>query len=256
MSYLEQYFSLQNKVALVTGGNRGIGRAIAVSLAKAGADVCIVASSQNGLQETEDLIKATGQKAFILQQDLSQKANCVQVVQDCHKHFGRIDILVNNAGIIRRAPIIEGTDSDWDAVMSINIDASYVLSREVAKLMVSQKSGKIVNIASLLSFQGGKFVPAYTASKHAVAGLTKAFANELAAYNINVNAIAPGYINTDNTKALREDPVRFQEILSRIPAERWGEPEDIANTAVFLASQAAGYMHGHILAVDGGWLAR
>ncbi|MFP7224380.1 SDR family oxidoreductase, partial [Priestia filamentosa] len=179
-----------------------------------------------------------------------------QVVSECLNVYKKIDILINNAGTIRRAPLLEYKEEDWDAVMAINQDAVYFLSQEVAKVMAEQRSGKIINIASMLSFQGGKFVPSYTASKHAVTGLTKSFANELAEHNIQVNAIAPGYVETANTAPIRADEQRNKEILSRIPAGRWATPVDLMGTAVFLASQASDYMNGHILAVDGGWLAR
>jgi 2-dehydro-3-deoxy-D-gluconate 5-dehydrogenase len=170
--------------------------------------------------------------------------------------YGNVDVLVNNAGTILRSPLVEYKEEDWDMVMEVNLNSLYLLSQEAAKVMVGQKSGKIINIASMLSFQGGKFVPAYTASKHAVAGLTKAFANELAEHNVQINAIAPGYISTDNTAQIRADEKRSAEILSRIPAGRWADPSDLMGTVVFLASKASDYMNGHILAVDGGWLAR
>ena len=170
--------------------------------------------------------------------------------------FGKIDILVNNAGTIRRAPLLEYKEEDWNAVMDINLNAVYFLSQEVAKIMVNQKSGKIINIASMLAFQGGKFVPPYTASKHGVAGITKAFANELACHNVQINAIAPGYIKTANTAPIRADENRNAEILSRIPAERWADPFDLMGCVVFLASKASDYVNGHVLAVDGGWLVR
>lgn len=255
MEYLEKQFFLKEKKAIVTGANRGIGRAIALALASAGSSVCVVASTTRNLEETAESIRKLGVDAYSIQADLKDRSRCLTLIDEAQSLLGRIDILVNNAGIIRRSEITEGRIEDWDEVMAINIDAMYILSRQVSKLMRKQKSGKIINIASLLSFQGGKFVPAYTASKHAVAGLTKSFANELAPDNINVNAIAPGYIKTENTQALQDDKQRYSEILSRIPAARWGESEDIANTAVFLASKASTYIHGHILAVDGGWLA-
>ena len=179
-----------------------------------------------------------------------------EVISKCLETYSKIDILVNNAGTIRRAPLLEYKDEDWKAVIDINLNAVYHLSQKVAKLMVEQKSGKIINIASMLAFQGGKFVPPYTASKHGVAGITKAFANELAAHNVQINAIAPGYIETANTAPIRADENRNNEILSRIPAERWGKVEDLMGTVVFLASRASDYVNGHILAVDGGWLVR
>ncbi|MDM5220915.1 2-dehydro-3-deoxy-D-gluconate 5-dehydrogenase KduD [Peribacillus sp. RS7] len=255
LDFSMDFFSLKGKVAIVTGGNTGLGQGYAVALAKAGADVFIVAHGDNW-QETKDLIETTGQKAVFYQAELTNKESLKGVVKGCLDAYGKIDILVNNAGTIRRAPLLEYTDEDWNAVMDINLNSLYFLSQLVAKEMVEQGSGKIINIASMLTFQGGKFVPAYTASKHGVAGLTKAFANELAAKNIQINAIAPGYIETANTAALRADESRNKDILSRIPAEKWGTPFDVMGTVVFLASKASDYMNGHILAVDGGWLVR
>jgi 2-dehydro-3-deoxy-D-gluconate 5-dehydrogenase len=254
-SFSLDFFSLKGKVAIVTGGNRGLGQAYAVALAKAGAYLFVVSRSEDW-QETQKLIEETGQRAVFFQADLSDRDKVKQVAAECQKEFGRIDILVNNAGTIRRAPLTEYKEQDWDDVMEVNINSVYLLSQEVARLMVEQKSGKIINIASMLSFQGGKFVPPYTASKHAVAGLTKAFANELAEHNIQINAIAPGYIATDNTAAIRADEKRNAEILSRIPAARWADPSDLMGAVVFLASEASNYMNGHILAINGGWLAR
>ncbi|WP_283701266.1 2-dehydro-3-deoxy-D-gluconate 5-dehydrogenase KduD, partial [Clostridium perfringens] len=190
------------------------------------------------------------------QGDLTKKETRDKVVSTCLEEFGKIDILVNNAGTIRRAPLLEYKDEDWQAVMDINLNSVYYLSQAVAKVMAKQGYGKIINIASMLSFQGGKFVPPYTASKHGVAGITKAFANELADLNIQVNAIAPGYIKTANTAPIRADKARNQEILSRIPAGRWGEVSDLMGTVVFLSSKASDYLNGHILAIDGGWLVR
>lgn len=254
-SFSLDYFSLTGKVAIVTGGNTGLGQGYAVALAKAGADLFIVAHSDNW-EETRALIEETGSRAEFFQADLSDRDAIKEVVAACLKVYNKIDILVNNAGTIRRAPLLEYKQEDWDAVMDINLNAVYLLSQEVAKVMVEQKSGKIINIASMLSFQGGKFVPPYTASKHAVAGLTKAFANELAEYNIQINAIAPGYISTANTAPIRADEKRNAEILSRIPAGRWADPSDLQGVVVFLASKASDYMNGHVLAIDGGWLAR
>ncbi|MEH7304626.1 2-dehydro-3-deoxy-D-gluconate 5-dehydrogenase KduD [Neobacillus drentensis] len=254
-SFSLDYFSLKGKVAIVTGGNKGLGQAYAAALAKAGADLFVVARSGDW-QETKKLIEETGQRAVFFQADLSDRIKVKQVASECLKEFGRIDILVNNAGTIRRAPLLEYKEEDWDDVLEINLNSLYLLSQEAAKVMAEQKSGKIINIASMLSFQGGKFVPPYTASKHAVAGLTKAFANELAEYNIQINAIAPGYIATDNTALIRADEKRNAEILSRIPAGRWANPADLMGVVVFLASEASNYMNGHVLTVDGGWLAR
>ncbi|MDQ0268550.1 2-dehydro-3-deoxy-D-gluconate 5-dehydrogenase KduD [Cytobacillus purgationiresistens] len=249
------FFSLKGKVAIVTGGNTGLGQGYSVALAKAGADVFVITHGDNW-SDTEHLIKETGQKAVFYQAELTDKDSLAGIVKGCMDAFGRIDILVNNAGTIRRAPLLEYKDEDWNAVMEINLNAVYYLSQLVVKEMVKQGSGKIINIASMLTYQGGKFVPAYTASKHGVAGLTKAFANELAQLNIQTNAIAPGYIETKNTEQIRSDESRNSEILSRIPAGKWGTPDDVMGTVVFLASRASDYMNGHILAVDGGWLVR
>jgi 2-dehydro-3-deoxy-D-gluconate 5-dehydrogenase len=249
------FFQLNGKVAIVTGGNKGLGQGCAVALAKAGANLFIVTHGKEW-DETRELIENTGQKVQFYQADLADRTAIKEVVAECLKVYGRIDILVNNAGTIRRAPLLEYQQEDWDAVMDINQNAVYFLSQEVAKVMVEQRSGKIINIASMLSFQGGKFVPPYTASKHAVVGITKAFANELAEYNVQINAIAPGYVATANTAPIRADEKRNQEILARIPAARWATPADLMGAAVFLASKASDYINGHILAVDGGWLAR
>jgi len=249
------FFSLKGKVAIVTGGNTGLGQGYAVALAKAGADLFIPTHGTNW-DETRKLIETLGRKVVFFQADLSKREEITGVVEACVKEFGKVDILVNNAGTIRRAPLLEYKDEDWKAVIDINLNAVYYLSQDVAKIMVAQGSGKIINIASMLSFQGGKFVPAYTASKHGLAGVTKAFANELADKNIQINAIAPGYITTNNTAPIRADEGRSADILSRIPAGRWGDPFDVMGTVVFLASRASDYVNGHILAVDGGWLVR
>lgn len=202
------------------------------------------------------MVEAEGRRIEFFQADLTDRAQIDKVISACVETYGKIDILVNNAGTIRRAPLLEYKDEDWKAVMDINLNSVYFLSQAAAKVMVAQGSGKIINIASMLSFQGGKFVPPYTASKHGVAGITKAFANELAAHNIQINAIAPGYIKTANTAPIRADEKRNAEILSRIPAERWADPFDLMGAVVFLASKASDYVNGHILAVDGGWLVR
>ncbi len=249
------FFRLDGKVAIVTGGNTGLGQGYAVALAKAGADLFIVTYDTNW-DETRRLIEKEGRRVVFYQTDLTDRAVIKDVVQVCQDAYGKIDILVNNAGTIRRAPLLEYQAEDWDAVMDINLNAVYFLSQEVAKVMVKQKSGKIINIGSMLSFQGGKFIPPYTASKHGVAGITKAFANELGEYNIQINAIAPGYVKTDNTAPIRADEKRNAEILSRIPANRWADPADVMGAVVFLASKGSEYVNGHILAVDGGWLAR
>ncbi|NLM12646.1 MAG: 2-dehydro-3-deoxy-D-gluconate 5-dehydrogenase KduD [Epulopiscium sp.] len=249
------FFRLDGKVAIVTGGNTGLGQGYALGLAKAGADLFIVTYDTNW-DETRELIEAEGRRVEFFQADLSVRESITKVVEKCMEVYGKIDILVNNAGTIRRAPLLEYKDEDWKAVLDINLNAVYYLSHEVAKVMAKQGSGKIINIASMLAFQGGKFVPSYTASKHGVAGITKAFANELADKNIQINAIAPGYIATANTAPIRADENRNAEILSRIPAGRWGHPYDVMGAVVFLASKASDYLNGHILAVDGGWLVR
>ncbi|URZ02358.1 2-dehydro-3-deoxy-D-gluconate 5-dehydrogenase KduD [Clostridium felsineum] len=249
------FFSLDGKVAIVTGGNTGLGQGYALALAKAGADLFIVTHGTNW-DETRKLIESTGKRVEFYQADLSKKENISGIVDKCVEVYGRLDILVNNAGTIRRAPLTEYKDEDWEYIINTNLNSVYYLSQRAARVMVKQGAGKIINIASMLSFQGGKFVPPYTASKHGVAGLTKAFANELADKNIQINAIAPGYIATKNTEPIRNDEKRNNEILSRIPAAKWGDPFDLMGTVVFLASKASDYINGHVLAVDGGWLVR
>ncbi len=249
------FFKLDGKVAIVTGGNTGLGMAYVEALAAAGADV-LVTTFDNNTEEVKNIVESLGRKIVFVQGDLTKKETRDKVVSTCLEEYGKIDILVNNAGTIRRAPLLEYKDEDWQAVMDINLNSVYYLSQAVAKVMAKQGYGKIINIASMLSFQGGKFVPPYTASKHGVAGITKAFANELADLNIQVNAIAPGYIKTANTAPIRADKARNQEILSRIPAGRWGEVSDLMGTVVFLSSKASDYLNGHILAIDGGWLVR
>ncbi|RDE07172.1 2-dehydro-3-deoxy-D-gluconate 5-dehydrogenase KduD [Sphingomonas aracearum] len=247
-------FDLTGRRALVTGANTGIGQAIAVALAGAGADVAVAGRSEPA--ETRTLVEATGRKFVSIKADLSSTAPVEEVVATTVAELGGIDILVNNAGIIRRADSVEFSEADWDAVMDTNLKTLFFLTQAAAKHMLAQGRGKVVNIASLLSFQGGIRVPSYTAAKHGVSGITKILANEWAAKGVNVNAIAPGYIETNNTEALRADADRSKAILDRIPAGRWGDPKDIAGTAVFLASPAADYIHGVTLPVDGGWLAR
>lgn len=249
------FFNLKGKVAIITGGNTGIGMAYAEALAKAGADL-LVTSFDDNIQEVKELVEDAGRKIVFVKGDLTKKDVRETVVDTCLKEYGKIDILVNNAGTIRRAPLLEYKDEDFEAVMNINLNAVYYLSRRVAEIMVEQGSGKIINIASMLSFQGGKFVPPYTASKHGVVGITRAFANELAMHNVQINAIAPGYIKTANTAPIRADEKRNAEILGRIPAERWGEVSDLMGTVVFLSSRASDYINGHVIAVDGGWLVR
>jgi 2-deoxy-D-gluconate 3-dehydrogenase len=248
-------FKLTGKVAIVTGASRGLGQGMAIGLAEAGADVALVASSST--DATAEKIRALGRKVSQIKADLLDPRVIPHIVNTTVKELGGIDILVNNAGTIRRAPLLEFSEKDWDEVIQINQKSLFFLSQAVAKQMVAQgRGGKIINIASMLSFQGGIRVSSYTASKSAVMGLTRILANELAAHNINVNAIAPGYMETDNTTALRADSKRNAEILARIPAGRWGSAEDLQGAAVFLASAASDYMHGYTVAVDGGWLSR
>ncbi len=247
-------FDLSGKAALVTGTNTGIGQAIAVALAEAGADVAVAGRSEPA--ETLARIRASGRRAVSIAADLSSTEPVQRVVDEALAGFGRLDILVNNAGIIRREDVLEFSEADWDAVIDTNLKTLFFLSQAAARHMVERGSGKIVNIASLLTFQGGIRVPSYAAAKSGVGGVTKAMANELAARGVQVNAIAPGYIATNNTAALRDDETRNRQIMDRIPAGRWGRPEDIAGAAVFLASPASDYVTGHVLAVDGGWLAR
>ena len=248
-------FNLTGKVAIVTGASRGLGQGMAIGLAEAGADLVVVASSAR-LQETVDKIKALGRRCVGIQADLIDTKVIPQIIDTAVKEYGRIDILINCAGIIRRAPAIEFSEKDWDDVIQINQKATFFMCQAAAKEMLKQKKGKIVNIASLLSFQGGIIVPSYTASKSAVAGLTKALANEWAPLGINVNAIAPGYMATEMTEALQKSAERAPAILSRIPSARWGTPEDMKGLAVFLASDAAEYLQGQVIAVDGGWMGR
>ena len=251
-------FSLAGKVALVTGATRGLGQAMAVALAEAGADVALVGSSQPA-DETAARIHALGRRTQLLTCDLSRAsvAELKTLVEDVVSEFGRIDILVNNAGIIRRTPAKDFSETDWDDVIQVNQKAVFFLAQAAANaMMASGEGGKIINTASLLSFQGGINVPSYTASKSAVAGLTHAMANEWASQGINVNAIVPGYFATDNTTQLRADEDRSRSIVERIPAGRWGDATDLGGAVVFLASRASAYVHGTLLAVDGGWLGR
>lgn len=250
------FFDLSGKVAIITGGNTGLGQGYAVALAEAGADIFIPTFGQQEWDATREMIEKRGRKVEFMQVDLTQPGVAAEVVKKAVETFGHIDILINNAGMIRRNPLLESKDEDWDAVININLNSVYHMSMAVAKVFAEQKSGKIINIGSMLSFQGGKFIPSYTASKHGVAGLTKAFASEMGAYNVQVNAIAPGYIKTANTAPIRADKARNQEILDRIPAGHWAEPSELMGVAVFLASQASDYVSGHVLAVDGGYLVR
>jgi 2-dehydro-3-deoxy-D-gluconate 5-dehydrogenase len=249
-------FKLNGKVAIVTGAGRGLGMGMALGLAEAGADLAVVGSASS-TDETAKKIRALGRRVCQIQANLLHADAVPRIVETTVKELGGIDILVNNAGIIRRAALLEFTEKDWDEVIQINQKSLFFLSQAVAQQMVKQgRGGKVINIASMLSFQGGIRVPSYTASKSAVMGLTRIMANEWAAHGINVNAIAPGYMETDNTAVLRADPKRNAEILARIPAGRWGSPEDLQGAVVFLASAASDYMQGYTVAVDGGWLAR
>lgn len=249
-------FKLHDRIALVTGASTGLGAAIAIALAEAGAQVACHGNTRSP-EATCDRITNAGGVAFPITGDLSQPETPKHLVAQTLERLDRIDILINNAGTIRRAPAADYSDEDWDAVIEVNLSSVFRLSRLVGKQMIEHGGGgKIVNIASLLSFQGGITVPAYAASKGGVAQLTKALANEWAKHRINVNAIAPGYMRTANTAALQADETRNRQILERIPAGRWGEPEDLAGAAVFLASKASDYINGHILVVDGGWMGR
>jgi 2-deoxy-D-gluconate 3-dehydrogenase len=247
-------FDLSGKVAIVTGANTGIGQAIALALAEAGADIAAV--GRTPAEETVAASRAMGRKGEIISADLSTIEPVGRIVDETVEKLGRLDILVNNAGIIRRADAVDFTEEDWDAVVDTNLKSVFFLCQAAGKHMIANGGGKIINIASMLTFQGGIRVPSYTASKSGIGGLTKLLANEWAAKSINVNAIAPGYIATNNTIALRADQERNKSILDRIPAARWGDASDLGGAAVFLASRASDYVQGHILAVDGGWLAR
>ncbi|MBI5473138.1 MAG: 2-dehydro-3-deoxy-D-gluconate 5-dehydrogenase KduD [Ignavibacteriae bacterium] len=251
---MSSLFDLRGKTAIVTGASTGLGQGMSLGLAEAGADVVLVDYVES--TETDQKIRALGRRTLMIVANLMEMSSIGMIVEKTLKEFGKVDILVNNAGIIRRTPAIDFSEKDWDEVMLLNSKTVFFFSQGVARDMMKRKEGKIINVASLLSFQGGITVPSYAASKGAVAQVTKALANEWAKHGINVNAIAPGYMATNNTKALREDPVRSKAILDRIPAERWGLPSDLAGVAVFLASHASDYVNGHVLVVDGGWLAR
>ena len=249
-------FSLEARVALVTGASRGIGAAIAKALAEAGADVA-VHGNQTPAEATANVVRSFGRRAAVLVGDMADPSAPDRLVQETVAALGGLDIVVNNAGIIRRGPTVLTTDADWLAVLDVNLSGVFRLCRAAGRHLLDRgRGGKIINIASLLSFQGGLNVPAYAASKSALAGLTRELSNEWAGKGINVNAIAPGYFRTDNTEALQKDEARNRQILERIPAGRWGETSDIEGAAVFLASRASDYVNGHILAVDGGWLGR
>jgi len=249
-------FDLSSRTALVTGCRRGIGRAAAVALATAGADVVGVSATLEPGSEVGAEVEALGRDFRAYRCDFADRSALYGLVAAVRSDVGAVDILVNNAGTIARAPAAEHPDEMWDRVLEVNLSSQFILSRELGKDMLARGRGKIVFVASMLSFQGGVTVPGYTASKSAVAGLTKALANEWAGAGVNVNAVAPGYVATDNTQALQDDPVRREQITTRIPAGRWAEPEDIAGAIVFLSSPAADYVHGVVLPVDGGWLGR
>ncbi|CTP85512.1 2-deoxy-D-gluconate 3-dehydrogenase [Xanthomonas translucens pv. arrhenatheri] len=247
-------FSLEGKVALVTGANTGLGQGIALALAQAGAD--IAAAGIQAPTETEDKVKALGRRFVAIEANLISIQPVQRVLDETLAGLGRLDILVNNAGLIRRADAVDFSEQDWDDVMNVNIKSAFFMSQAAGRHFIAQGSGKIINIASMLSFQGGIRVPSYTASKSGIAGITRLLANEWGAKGLNINAIAPGYMATDNTAQLRADAARNQSILERIPAGRWGVPEDLGGTAVFLASSASDYVNGTVIPVDGGWLAR
>jgi 2-dehydro-3-deoxy-D-gluconate 5-dehydrogenase len=248
-------FRLDGKIALVTGASRGIGRACAIGLAEAGADLALVSRSV-GVRETASKIEALGRRCLVLEEDLTVPGTTEKVVRETVDRLGSLDILVNNAGTTRRARAEEFSDRDWEDVLELNLNVVFRLCRAAGRQMLDQGYGKIVNVASLLSFQGGITVPAYAASKHGVAGLTRALANEWAGKNITVNALVPGYVRTEVTAPLQKDPLRNRQILERIPQGRWAEPEDMVGAVIFLASDASSYVQGHLLVVDGGWLGR
>lgn len=254
-SILDQ-FRLDGRVAIVSGASRGLGQAMAIGLAEAGADIVALSRRQNHLRETVSAIASLGRGVLPLSCDVTQPRQILRVVERTLAHFGKVDILVNNAGIIRRAPAREYSDSDWHEVLATNLTAVFHFCQAVGKHMIERRQGKIINIASLLSFSGGIWVPAYAASKGGVAQLTKALANEWGPSNVQVNAIAPGYFKTDNTAELLRDKKRAAEISARIPMGRWGKPDDLKGAVVFLASSASDYVNGHILVVDGGWITR
>ncbi|MCI5080187.1 MAG: 2-dehydro-3-deoxy-D-gluconate 5-dehydrogenase KduD [Saprospiraceae bacterium] len=249
-------FSLANKTAMITGASRGLGQAMAIALANAGAFVICCSSSEGGTKQTIQQIEAAGGRAAGLFADLSNRQAVKEMFDAAIDQYGTIDILVNNGGTIARFPAVEFPLDEWDRVLEVNLSAAFYLSQLVGAKMIEKGGGKIINIASMLSYSGGITVPAYTASKHAIAGLTKALANEWAGHNLQINAIAPGYFKTDNTQKLQDDPVRNEAITKRIPAGRWGEPSDLGGAVVFLASAASNYLNGTIINVDGGWMAR
>ena len=247
-------FSLEGRTALVTGANTGLGQGIAIALAQAGAD--IVAVGRRTPAETEAAVLGLKRRLHFIAADLVSTAPIAGVVEETLGVMGRLDVLVNNAGVISRAAALEVTEADWDRVLNVDLKSAFFLAQSAARRMAASGGGKIINVVSMLSFQGGIRVPAYTAAKSGLAGITKALANEWAQQRINVNAIAPGYFVTDNTQALRDDEIRSREIMARIPAGRWGVPADLGGAVVFLASAASDYVHGAVIPVDGGWLAR
>ncbi len=250
-----EFFSLKGKTAIVTGGNSGLGRAFALALAKAGADLFVPSYVTDG-GETEALIEQQGVKFRFMQVDLTEAGAPKRVIDQCLDAYGRLDILVNNAGICKLNNVLEFGRADWDPMVEVNLTAAYEMSFEAAKIMVPQKSGKIINICSLFSYLGGRWSPAYAATKHALAGFTKAYCDELAEHNIQVNGIAPGYYATDITAETRRNPETNRRVLDHIPANRWGELPDLMGAIIFLASKASDYVNGHILVVDGGYLVR
>ena len=258
MSYLEQKFGVRGKVALVTGSSQGLGKAMAIALARSGADVIVngrdAAKLAPVVAELSALVPTS--RFHAIAADLGDRTAVQRLIDQAIAWQGHLDILINNAGIIKRTPAADHTDADWDLVLNVNLTGVFTACRVAGKHMLARGSGKIVNIASLLTFFGGITVPGYAASKGAVGQLTKALSNEWAGKGVNVNAIAPGYMRTDNTAALQADPVRSKEILSRIPANRWGEPSDLEGAVVFLSSPASDYLSGHVMAVDGGWCGR
>jgi len=249
-------FSLTGKIAVVTGASRGLGQAMAIALAEAGADIVGVSGSSDQI-ETKKSVEKLNRQYFELMVDLRDTSQAYSVIDKSIERFGKVDILVNNAGIIRRSPVTQYSEKDWDEVMAVNLKSVFLISQRFAQHLIERKArGKIINVASMLSFQGGILTTAYTVSKHGILGLTRIFANELAPHGINVNAIAPGYMETKNTEALRMDQNRNREIISRIPMGRWGQPQDLKGVAVFLASSASDYVTGAVIPVDGGWLCR
>lgn len=254
--YLSRQFGLHGKVAVVTGASRGLGQGIAMALGEAGATVIAIGSSPKSVESTLQKLKEQGVACAGYGCDQSDTAAIISTVDEIIKNHERIDILVNNAGTIKRSPAHEFSDEDWNEVINVNLNGVFTFCREAGKQMLKQGCGKIINIASLLSFSGGITVPAYAASKGGVAQLTKALANEWANKNIQVNAIAPGYFETDNTFNIRQDKERYESISARIPADQWGKPDDLAGAAIFLSSRASSYVNGHVLLVDGGWMAR